>query len=70
MNTGFVQNIIIAIFTGGGIFFMMYIIIYIRSKGLTVITVSMMCRREIKLGGWHWDKLLCIPIDWGNNMPV
>ena len=30
----------------------------------------MMCHREIQLGGWHWHKLLCIPIDIGNNMSV
>ena len=52
MNTGFVKNIIIAGFTGGGkTFFMMYIVIYALSKGLTVIIVAMMCHREIQFGG-------------------
>ena len=46
----------------------MYIVIYARSKGLTVITVAMMWHRSIKLGGWHWNKLLYIPVDRGNNM--
>ena len=44
MNTGFVKNIIIAGFPGGGkTFVMIYIVIYAHSKGLTVITVSMVC---------------------------
>ena len=48
----------------------MYIVIYACSKGLTVITVAMMCHQEIKTGGWNWHKLLCIPVDCGNNMSV
>ena len=71
MNTGFVKNIIIAGFTvGGKTFVMLYIVIYACSKGLTVITVDMMCHLSIKLGGWHCHKLLCIPVDHGNNMSV
>ena len=43
MNTGFVNDTIISGFTGGGkTFVMMYIVIYARSKLLTVITVAMM----------------------------
>ena len=43
MNTGFLKNIIISGFTGGGkIFFMMYIVIYACSKGLTVVKFAMM----------------------------
>ena len=58
MNTGFLKNIIIAGFPGGGkTFVMMYIVIYDRSKGLNVITVSMMCHLEIQLGGWHWNNV-------------
>ena len=69
INTGFVKNIAIAGFPGGGkIFVMMYIVIYALSKGLTVITVAMMCHRSIQLSGWHWHKILCIPVDCGNNM--
>ena len=30
----------------------------------------MMCCRSIQLGGWHFDKLSCIPIDRGNNISV
>ena len=30
----------------------------------------MMCHREIKLGGCHWHKRLCIPINCYNNMSV
>ena len=71
MNTGFVKNIIIAGFPGGGkTFFMMYILIHARSKGFTVIIVSMMCHLVIKLGGWYRHKLLFIPVDLGNNMAV
>ena len=71
MNNGFVKVIIIAGFPGGGnAFVMMYIVIYARSKGLTVITVAMMCHQEIQLGGWHWHKLLCITVGCGNNMSV
>ena len=71
MNTLFVKNIIIAGFPGGGkTFIMMYIVIHGQCKGLNIITVAMMCHRAIQLGGWHWHKLLCIPIDRGNNMSV
>ena len=71
MNTGFVKSIIIAGFTGGGkTFFMMYIVIYACSKGLTVITVAIMCHQAIQLSGWHFHKLLCIPVDCGNSMYV
>ena len=38
-------------------FFRMYIVIYDRSKGLTVITVAMMFHLKIQLGGWHCHKL-------------
>ena len=59
MNNGLVENIIIAVFPGGGnIFFIMYIVIYDHSKGFTVIKVAMICHQEIQLGGWHWHKLL------------
>ena len=59
LNTIFVKNIIIAGFPGGGkTFFIMYIVIYAFSKGLTVITVAMMFHREIQLGGWHWHTRL------------
>ena len=30
----------------------------------------MMCHRAIHLGGWHWHKLLCIPVDSGNNISI
>ena len=57
MNTDFVKNITIAGFPGGGkISVMVYIVIYARSKGLTLITVDMMYHREIKIGGLHWHK--------------
>ena len=70
-DTKFNKNIIIAGFPGGGkTFIMMYVVIYARSRGLNVITVAMMCHRAIQLGGWHWYKLLCIPVDRGNNMSV
>ena len=52
MNTSFVKNINIAGFpVGGKIFFMMYIVIYDRPKGLTVIKVAMMFHQAIQLGG-------------------
>ena len=71
MNTGFVEDIIISGFLGGRkIFVMMYIVIYALSKQLTVITVAIMCHREIQLGGWNWNKILCIPVDCGNTMSV
>ena len=57
MDTGFVKNIIITGFTcSGKTFFVMYIIIYAGSKGLTVITVAMVCHLAIQLGGCHWHK--------------
>ena len=71
MNTGFVKNIIIAIFPGGAkIFVVMYIVVYACSKVLTVISVAVMCHRAIQLGGWHWHKLLCVSVDHGNNMSL
>ena len=71
MNNGLVENIIIAVFPGGGnIFFIMYIVIYDHSKGLTVITFDMMYHRAIQLGGWHWHKLICIRVDCVSKMPV
>ena len=71
MDMHFVKNVIITGFPGGGkTFIMMYIVLYARSKGLNVITCAMMCHRAIQLGGWHWHKLLCIPVDRGNNMSV
>ena len=43
MNTGFLRNIIVSGFPiVVKTFVMMYIVIYARSKGLTVITVDMM----------------------------
>ena len=71
MNTDFVKNITIAGFPGGGkISVMVYIVIYAHSKGLTLITVAMICHREIQLGGWHWHKILCMPVYCGDNMSV
>ena len=71
MNNGFVKNIIISGFTGGGKkFVMMYIVIYDRSKLLNVITVAVMCHQSIQLGGWHMNKLVCIPVDRGNNISI
>ena len=71
MNTGFMKDIIIEGFPGGGKkFVMMYIVIYARSKGLTLITVTMIFHQEKELGGWHWNELLYIPVDCGNNMSV
>ena len=68
MNNGFVNNIIIAGFSGGGkTFVMMYMVIYARLKGLTVITFSIMCHRAVQLGGWHCHILLCIPVDCGTS---
>ena len=52
MNTGFVSNIIIAVFPGGGkTFVIMYIVIYDCSKVLSVIKVSMMCHLKIQICG-------------------
>ena len=71
MNTGFVDNIVIAGFPGGGkTFVMMYIVIYAHSKGLTVITVAMMHHRAVLFGGGNLNKCLCITVDRGDNMSV
>ena len=65
MNTGFVKNIFIAGFTGGGkTFVMMYIVIDYCSKVLTVITVAMMFHQSIQLCGWNWHKFLFIHVDY------
>ena len=71
MNNDFIKNFIIAGFPGGGkTFIMMYMVLYARSQGLTVVTVAMIAHRAIQLGGIHWHKLLCIPVDRSNNMSV
>ena len=71
MNTISVNNVIIAGFPGGGRkIVMMYIVINSRSKGLAVITVAMIFHQAIQLGGWHWNKLLCIHVYLGNNMSI
>ena len=71
MNIQYTKNVIITGFPGRGkTFVMMYVVLYARSKGLTVITVALMAHRAIQLGGWHWHKLLCIPVDRNNNMSV
>ena len=71
MNTISVNNVIIAGFPGGGKkIVMMYIVINSRSKGLAVITVAMIFHQAIQLGGWHWNKLLCIHVYLGNNMSI
>lgn len=69
MNNEYVKNIIVAGFPGGGkTFVMMYVVIYAQSIGLTVVTTAMMSHLAIQLGGIHWHKLLCIPVDRSNNM--
>ena len=71
MNTQYVKNIIITGFPGGGkTFVLMYVLIYARSRGLFTVSTAMMSNREIQLGGIHWHKLLCIPVDQSNNMSV
>ena len=51
-------------------FCMMYLAIYTRSRGLTIINAAMMAHRAIQLGVWHWHKLLRIPVDRTNNISV
>jgi len=71
MNNYYTKNVIIAGFLGGEkTFVLMYMAMYARSQGLTVITIAMMSHRAIQLRGWHWHKLLCIPVDKSNNMSV
>ena len=42
---------------------MMYILLYALSKGNTVITTAMMCKRAIQLGGIHIHQLFQIPVE-------
>ena len=71
MNNQYVKNVIITGFPGEGkTFVMMYVVLYARSKGLVVISIAMMSHRAIQLGGIHWHKLVCIPVDKSNNMSV
>ena len=71
MNKSFTKNVIIAGFPGiGKTFTLMYVCLFVRSQGLAVISTVMMSHRAIQLGGWHWHKLLCIPVDRSNNMSV
>ena len=61
----------IADFPGGEkTFLMMYIVVYVISKGLSLMSVATLTHRAIQLGGWHWHKCLYIPVGRGNNMPV
>lgn len=63
-NSRFVKNVIIAGFLDSSkTFIVMYIVIYSYSKGLIVVTLAMTCHSSIQLGGWHWNKLSCIPVD-------
>ena len=71
MKSTYTKNVMIVGFPGGGkTFIMMYVLIYAISKGLCIISVAMMAHRACQLGGWHWHKLLRVPVDRGNNMSV
>ena len=59
MKSAYTKNVIIVGFPGGGkTFIMMYVMLYARSQGLTIMSTAMMAHRACQLGGWHWHKLL------------
>ena len=45
----------------GKTFCMCYCLLYAFSKGLYCLSLALMAKRSIELGGIHWHKLLCIP---------
>ena len=58
----FTKNIGIRGFPGGGkTWCMMYCMLYAISKGLTVCTTAMMCKRALHLGGVHVNQVFKLP---------
>jgi hypothetical protein len=58
------KNIGIRGFPGSGkTWCSLYCAIYAISKGLNVTTTAVLAKRAIQIGGCHWHKLFCLPID-------
>ena len=67
LSSTFVKNVTIRGFAGcGKSWTMEYAVAYALSKGLNVMTTSMMARRSVFLGGKHIHQLFCLPI--GKNL--
>ena len=58
------KNIGIRGFPGGGkTWCSMYCILYALSKGLNCLATAVMAKRATQLGGTHWHKFFCIPVE-------
>ena len=65
-QTKYTKNLGIRGFPGSGkTWCMMYSMVYAISKGLTVCTTAMMCKRALQLGGIHIDQLFKLPYGSG-----
>ena len=49
---------------------MMSLVFHAYSKVLVLVTVVLVSHRAMQLGGYHWHKLLYVPVDINNNMSV
>jgi len=71
VHNRFAKHIIITGFLGGGkTLLIMFLVLYIRSKELSIITIAMIAHYVIQLSSWYWYKLLCILVDRSNNISV
>lgn len=58
------KNIGIRGFPGGGkTWCSMYCILYALSKGLNCLATAVMAKRATQLGGSHWHKFFCLPVE-------
>ena len=59
-----VKNIGIRGFPGGGKTWCgMYCLLYAMSKGLNCLPTAVMAKRATQLGGTHWHKFFCLPVE-------
>ena len=60
----FTKNVGLRGFLGSGkTWCSLYVSLYALSKGLLVMSVALLAKRGIQIGGTHWHKLYCIPTE-------
>ena len=60
----FTKNVGLRGFPGSGkTWCSLYVSLYALSKGLLVMSVALLAKRGIQIGGTHWHKLYCIPTE-------